>query len=80
MFENLLLKTTLILLTKTRNRKFRYILAPRTNFTQGGVCVFSLDKYDKEKMSPLEKSVIMDRQGFCGWFGLGGSVLQVSLK
>ena len=54
------------------------ISAARTNFTQGGLCVFSLDKYgDKEKISPLEKSICSGRQGFCGWFGLGGSVLQV---
>ena len=57
---------------------FYNISAPRTNFTQGGVCVFSLDKYgDKEKITPLEKSICIDRQGFYGWFGLGGSVLQV---
>ena len=43
--------------------------------------MFSLDKYgDKEKITPLEKSICTDRQGFYGWFGLGGSVLQVRNK
>ena len=50
----------------------------RTNFTQGGVCAFKSDKYgDKDKMAMMERCIINDREGFYGWFGLGGSILQV---
>ena len=42
------------------------------------ICVFSPEKYGgKDKMDPMEKSICLDREGFYGWFGLGGSVLHV---
>ena len=44
----------------------------RTNFTQGGVNVYSLD----ENSTADEKIVANDRLGFIGWAGLGGSVFQ----
>ena len=28
-------------------------------------------------MEPMEKMIVNDREGFYGWFGLGGSILQV---
>ena len=50
----------------------------RTNFTTGGVCAFKAKSYgDKEKMEPMEQMIVNDREGFYGWFGLGGSILQV---
>ena len=48
----------------------------RTNFTQGGICHFNLDKAEG-KLTPIEKSIVDDRKGFFGWLGLGGSVLEV---
>ena len=44
----------------------------RTNFTQGGVNVYTLD----ENSTGDEKIVAQDRLGFVGWAGLGGSVFQ----
>ena len=53
-------------------------LGLRTNFTKGGVCAFKAKSYgEKEKMEPMEKMIVNDREGFYGWFGLGGSILQV---
>ena len=53
-------------------------LGLRTNFTKGGVCAFKTKSYgEKEKMEPMEKMIVNDREGFYGWFGLGGSILQV---
>ena len=52
----------------------------RTNFTQGGVCHFALDRYgDKDEINAMEKIICADRQGFYGWFGFGGSILQVGI-
>ena len=28
-------------------------------------------------MEPMEQMIVNDREGFYGWFGLGGSILQV---
>ena len=47
----------------------------RTNFTQGGVNVVSLD----ENSTPEEKHGAQDRIGWVGWAGLGGSVFQVGI-
>ena len=51
-------------------------LALRTNFTQGGVNVVSLDK----NSTPDEKHGAQDRIGWVGWAGLGGSVFQVGIS
>ena len=48
----------------------------RTNYTQGGVFVFKLDKYTGTT-SKMESDVCSVREGFCGWMGFGGSILQV---
>ena len=44
----------------------------RTNFTQGGINVYSLD----EESTTDEKIVAADRLGFVGWAGYGGSIFQ----
>ena len=44
----------------------------RTNFTQGGLNVYTIDKESTKD----EKIVAEKRQGFVGWAGLGGSVFQ----
>ena len=44
----------------------------RTNFTQGGVNVFTVDKN-----TTSDENIVSDlRNGFIGWAGLGGSVFQ----
>ena len=54
---------------------FIFISDNRTNFTQGGVNVVSLD----ENSTPDEKHGAQDRIGWVGWAGLGGSVFQVGI-
>ena len=55
---------------------FIFISDNRTNFTQGGVNVVSLD----ENSTPDEKHGAQDRIGWVGWAGLGGSVFQVGIS
>ena len=49
-----------------------WFLDNRTNFTQGGVNVNSLD----ENSTQEEINVAQGRIGFTGWSGLGGSIFQ----
>ena len=48
---------------------------PRTNFTQGGVN-FHINPKDPKEVELSNKSIIHNREGFHGWMGLGGSVVQ----
>ena len=56
----------------------QYSLLPafKTCFTQGGICAFSIEPYEG-KVSEQESNLISIREGFYGWMGFGGSVLQV---
>ena len=51
----------------------REMLGLRTTFTQGGVAHFSATE---SKSSKLEHAANLGREGFYGWMGLGGSILQ----
>lgn len=51
---------------------FHFFTDNRTNFTQGGINVSTLDKDSTED----EKKTAENRLGFIGWAGLGGSVFQ----
>ena len=48
------------------------ILGYRTCFTQGGVCKFE----DPEEPNEFEAPLIGYRNGYYGWYGFGGSVMQ----
>ncbi|TRY81200.1 hypothetical protein TCAL_09008 [Tigriopus californicus] len=49
------------------------ILGVEDNFSQGGLCVFNKDLGEHH----LAKSIgMLPRDGYIGWFGLGGSVFQ----
>ena len=49
-----------------------FSLGFRTCFTQGGV-----NKFDNpESPTPTEESMLNYRNGYYGWFGFGGSVMQ----
>ena len=60
----------------------------RTNYTKGGLVKFGFDHLDKEVKFPSDKyhvNTITDqfeehmhsnRDGWYGWFGMGGSVMQ----
>ena len=50
-----------------------FLVDNRTNFTQGGVNVFTLD----QSSIPDEIVTVQFRTGFVGWAGLGGSVFQL---
>jgi len=49
--------------------------ALRTNFTQGGVCAFKAESMP-QPISESEKKLINCREGYYGWMGFGGSILQ----
>ena len=44
----------------------------RTTFSQGGVASFGV----MDAMTPVERGLNQDREGFIGWMGLGGSIFQ----
>ena len=44
----------------------------RTCFTQGGICKFE----DQENPNEFEAPLLGYRDGYYGWYGLGGSVMQ----
>lgn len=45
----------------------------RSNFTLGGLNYFDTGKFSS---NPIEKMFYGNRDGFYGWFGLGGSIVQ----
>ena len=54
----------------------------RTCFTQGGVCHFSGPSFcdDIHPLSDFECKMTDVREGFYGWMGYGGSILQVIIR
>ena len=54
------------------SHNFNICLDCRTNFSQGGVNIFTVD----DNSTNDEKVVADFRNGFIGWAGLGGSIFQ----